>query len=63
MPYNFKIMIVYSFTTCGTLGSHGPTPENCEKTYNNTMTKVTVLERPKMVGFQKWTVPETSYYT
>lgn len=54
---------VYSFTTCGVSGSHGPTGENCEKAYNNTTTKVSVLDSANMAGFQKWVVPEVSYYT
>ncbi|XP_065200377.1 leukocyte tyrosine kinase receptor-like isoform X2 [Planococcus citri] len=54
---------VYSFTTCGQSGSHGPTSENCEKSYKNTTSKVEVLDSLSMKGFQKWVVPDVSYYT
>ncbi|PSN50091.1 hypothetical protein C0J52_15468 [Blattella germanica] len=56
---NFYNKTVYTFTTCGINGREGPTHENCTKAYQFTTTNVTVTPD----GIQRWTVPETGYYT
>lgn len=55
--------LVYLFTTCGAIGPEGPTQEKCDKAYNNSPTSVEVLKTDGMKGYQKWIVPESTYYT
>ncbi|XP_063232393.1 leukocyte tyrosine kinase receptor [Bacillus rossius redtenbacheri] len=53
----------YVLTTCGAEGREGPTKEDCSLAYNNTSTKVAVLDSSPPLGVQRWLVPETGYYT
>lgn len=54
---------MYTINTCGAWGSEGPKSENCLKAYKHSTTNVAVLDTAPWAGIQRWTVPESGYYT
>ncbi|CAB3381252.1 Hypothetical predicted protein [Cloeon dipterum] len=60
---DFSNQTYYQFGTCGNSGRMGPSPEQCEFSYNATSTNVTVLTEPPLSGVQKWVAPHEGYYT
>lgn len=52
----------YTLTTCGSRGRLGPNQTQCNEAYQNTPTKVEVLNAT-WPGVQVWTVPSDGLYT
>lgn len=58
---SFSFYLDHKFIACKSKGSQPPTQHDCEHEYklSNSSTKVQVSS----TGIQKWTVPETGFYT
>ncbi|XP_072157406.1 leukocyte tyrosine kinase receptor isoform X2 [Bemisia tabaci] len=53
----------YVFSSCGAKGRFGPTTSGCSEAYNKTSVKVAVMDTETLKGVQRWTVPESGFYT
>ncbi|XP_043914829.1 ALK tyrosine kinase receptor [Protopterus annectens] len=52
----------WEFTTCGAIGSQGPTQTQCNNAYKNTNVSVLVGSSGPLKGVQIWRVPATDIY-
>lgn len=61
----FIFFAVVEITTCGARGKEGPTIEQFQNVYNETLysQSIRLIDKDPMKGVQVWKVPKEDYYT